>query len=139
MPVAYFSCCLSIKGQTMNVFLMQNEMQGCTASGKKLLRKSGLKSLSLSLSLMRTDIFYKVQLSSSSVQLRSAPEPSWAGREVWWPLRVWCFPAERHQTWVTSGEMRSPHTLLSCRMNYTVPSSLSVIQLHGTPVTVTTS
>lgn len=63
------------KGQTMNVFLMQNEMQGCTVSGKKLLRKRDLKSLIFSLSLKRTDIFDKVQLSSSSVQLRPAPDP----------------------------------------------------------------
>lgn len=54
------------KGQTMNVFLMQNEMKGCTASGK-----SDLESLTFSLSLKRSDIFYKVQLSSPSVQLLS--------------------------------------------------------------------
>lgn len=96
----------------MNVFLTQNEMQGYTASGKKLLTKSDLKSLTFPLSLKRIAIFYKVQLSSPCVQLRPAPEPLWTGREVWWPLRVWCFPAERHQSWVTSGEMRSPHTLL---------------------------
>lgn len=68
------------KGQNTNVLLMQNEMQGCTPLGKKLLRKSDLKSLTFPLSLKRIDIFYKVQLLSSSVQLRPAPEPLWTGR-----------------------------------------------------------
>lgn len=46
MPVAYLSC-LSIKGQTMNLFLMQNGMQSFTAPGekkkKKRLRKRDLE------------------------------------------------------------------------------------------------
>lgn len=93
----------------MNVFRMQNEVQGCTASGKKLLRKRDLKSLTFPLSLKRTDVFYKVQLSSSIVQLRPDPEPSWAGREVWWPRRVWCFPAERPELGLIRGNEESTH------------------------------
>lgn len=99
----------------MNVFLMQSEVRGCPASGKKITSEKWLKTPHFFLVSEESrffslfSLFSKVQLSSCAAQICT-----WAGREVWWPLRVWCFPAESHQSWVTSGEVRSPHTLLGC-------------------------